>query len=254
VGGRPVFSPTRGPLPPVHAVTNDAVLADPEFVSRALALLEAGGKDAALHLRGPGTAVRRLLELHDILAPAARLNGSCLLVNDRVDLARIVGAHGVHLGARSLPLAEARAILGPNVVIGVSVHSREEARKIDGSPTVPEIRSDDPVRGAADFLLAGAVYATETHPGRRPLGIGAVAEVAGESSLPVIVIGGVRLESLPSLRPTGVRGVAAIRAIWGEPNPSMAFVRFVEVWKRSGDGRAEPGGADGVPPRPLGAE
>ncbi|MDT8342467.1 MAG: thiamine phosphate synthase, partial [Longimicrobiales bacterium] len=90
-------------VPPLHLVTDDAVLARPGFRGAAEAALEAGGARVALHLRGPGTNGGPLYRLAVALVPAARAAGALLLVNDRVDVAACAGADGVQLGRRSLP-------------------------------------------------------------------------------------------------------------------------------------------------------
>jgi len=127
-------------------------------------------------------------------------------VNDRLDVALAVHAGGVQLGRGSLPPIEARR-LSPDWWIGRSVHSVEEARSA--------------LDEGADYLLAGPVYATATHPEAAPLGVERLGAIAGVG-LPVIAIGGVTPARVRDLRVAGAHGVAAIRALWDAPDPASA--------------------------------
>lgn len=207
-------------LPRLHAVTDDAVLARPDFPSAARAVLAAGGPDLALHLRGPHAGGRVLWELADSLARAAEENGALLLVNDRVDVALAVGAGGVQLGRRSMAPPDARRLLGRDAVIGSSVGTVDEARAATGA--------------GADWLLAGHVFATATHPGREGIGVAGLRAIAG-LGLPTVAIGGMTPERVAEARTAGARGAAAIRAVWDADDPAQAVARFLEAWKDADD-------------------
>jgi thiamine-phosphate pyrophosphorylase len=203
-------------LPALHAVTDDATLALPDFLALALAVLAAGGADVALHLRGPGSGGRLLYELAEPLARAADRNGALFVVNDRVDVALAVGAGGVQLGRRSMLPADARRILGDGPLVGVSAGSTAETW--------------DAAQGGADFVLAGSVYATATHPGRKGMGTRGLRRIAA-FGIPVVAIGGITPERVAEVRAAGARGVAAIRAVWDADDPARAVARFLEAWK-----------------------
>ncbi|HEU0077331.1 MAG TPA: thiamine phosphate synthase, partial [Longimicrobiaceae bacterium] len=161
-------------LPALHAVTDDATLARAGFLSAARAVLAAGGPDVALHLRGPRAGGRLLWELAESLARAASDSGALHVVNDRVDVALAAGAGGVQLGRSSMTPPDVRGLVGGGPLIGVSVGSAREAM--------------DAARGGADFVLAGSVYPTATHPGREGMGPAGLAEIAG-SGIPTVAIG-----------------------------------------------------------------
>jgi thiamine-phosphate pyrophosphorylase len=192
------------PVPRLHAITDDARLADARFVTDAAAVLEAGGADVALHLRGRKTTTRRLHELALALLPIARAAGAKLIVNDRVDVARAVGVDGVQLREDSLDVSHARAILGAGALVGVSRHA-------DSS-----LRAED-----ADFVVFGAIYPTRSHPGRAPAGLAAVRlgasgvrRQATETASRVIAIGGITPSRVPQVMKAGAYGVAALSGIW----------------------------------------
>lgn len=203
-------------IPRLHAVTDDAVVARAGFVERAGQVMAAGGSSLALHLRAPGATGRALHDLAARLAELAAATGAVLIVNDRVDVALAVGADGVQLGRRSLSVADARNLIGERL-IGASVHGVDEARLAAAE--------------GADFLLAGAVHPTATHPGRPAAGLGMIEEIAA-LEIPVIAIGGITPEHAAGLRRAGAVGMAAIRGIWDAPSPAAAVQRYIEAWQR----------------------
>jgi thiamine-phosphate pyrophosphorylase len=203
-------------LPALHAVTDDAVVARPDFPTLARAVLAAGGPGVALHLRGPHAGGRFLFELAEPLARAADRKGALFVVNDRVDVALAAGAGGVQLGRRSMLPGDARRILGDGPLVGVSVGAAAETR--------------DAVAGGADFVVAGSVYATETHPGREGMGLRRLGEITA-LGVPTVAIGGITPERVAEVRGAGARGVAAIRAVWDADDPARAVARFLEAWK-----------------------
>lgn len=197
-------------LPRVHAITDERIAALGDLEARAEALAAAGGAKLALHARGralPGRA-------HAELARRLTRPPALLFVNDRLDVALAAGAAGVQLGAGSLAVADARR-LGPEWLVGVSVHSLAAARAARAA--------------GADYLLAGPAFPTATHPGAAPLGARGVAEFLA-AGLPVIAIGGVTAAGARELRAAGVYGVAAIRALWDADDPSAALGAMLELW------------------------
>jgi thiamine-phosphate pyrophosphorylase len=193
----------------LHVVTDDEVVARPDFLRLAAEVVDAGGSSVVLHLRVPHGSGRTVFRLAEALRSRTRDAGSSLLINDRLDVALAVDADGVQLGRRGLSATDARAMLGPERRIGVSAH---------GPAAVPE----------ADFFLVGNVYPTASHPGRAGIG---VAGLAHFRDVPVVAIGGVTPERVAELRAAGVRGVAAIRGIWDAPSPAAAVRGFLKEWR-----------------------
>jgi thiamine-phosphate pyrophosphorylase len=192
----------KPPLPRLHAVTDERVARRPDVAAVAGALAGAGGAAVALHARGGGA--RLTGREHFTLASQFVNLASLLFVNDRLDVALAVHAAGVQLGRGSLPPIEARR-LNAGWWIGRSVHSVDEARSA--------------LAEGADYLLAGPVYATATHPEATPLGVEQLGLIA-EVGLPVIAIGGVTPARVRELRVAGAHGVAAIRALWDATDPA----------------------------------
>lgn len=201
-------------LPRLHLVTNDEVIGRAEFTGVAEELLSAGGARLALHLRARGASGRRMYELARRLVESARATASVLLVNDRLDVGMAVGADGVQVGSTGLATSDARRLLGPDRVLGVSVHSASAAE---------EARAD-----GADFILAGTLFASASHPGRAGSGTEWLRQ-AGVEITPVIGIGGITLERVPEVLAAGAYGVAVIRAVWDAQRPREAVLRLVNA-------------------------
>ncbi|MGQ9476602.1 MAG: thiamine phosphate synthase [Actinomycetota bacterium] len=161
----------------------------------------AGGADA-VQLRDKeavgGELYRLALEALVILRGGERR--PLFLVNDRVDVARAVGADGVHLGQEDLPASAARAILGPEAVLGLSVGSVEEALAAE--------------REGADYLGVGPIFPTPSKPDAgEPLGLEGLRAIRRAVDLPLVAIGGVNENNLEGVFEAGADGVAVISAV-----------------------------------------
>jgi len=189
-------------VPRLHAVTDDRVLALPDVLDRARAL--ALGPDVAIHLRG-ALSGRPLLALADALRALTAAAGALLIVNDRLDVARLCRADGLHLPARGLPVARVAAHPDRPHLVGRSTHAAADARAA--------------LAAGADYVFLGNVWPTASHPDRPPLGPAAIGVV---SSARVIAIGGITADRAAEARAAGAGGVAAIRALWDAPDPAAA--------------------------------
>ena len=182
----------------------------------------AGGVDT-VHLRDHAARAGDLLErgrlLRERLGRRARL-----IVNDRLDVALALGADGVQLGRRSLPVAEARRLAGA-LPIGASVHSLAEARAAVG----------------ADWLLLGTVFPSASHPGAATIGAEGVRQVAAADLGPIVAIGGVTAENAPSVLRAGAHGVAVISAVLAAPSPRDAARRLHEAVVATQEERGQAG-------------
>ncbi len=143
--------------------------------------------------------------------------GVPLILNDRVEAAKAAGADGVHLGQDDVDAARARAILGPDGLIGVSAGTPEEAALID--------------KGCADYVGIGAVYATATKPDAGPpIGVAGLAVLAASlRPLPVVAIGGIGVREAAEVMAAQVMagsraadGIAVVSAICGAQDPEAA--------------------------------
>lgn len=154
-------------------------------------------------------ATERLLSLAEELHEVCARGGALFTINDDLELARLSEADGVHLGQEDEPVARAREVLGPEVVVGRSVGSVAEAREA--------------VRDGADYLGVGTVFATPTKPDAEGAGLALVDEVARENiRLPWFAIGGITRETAPEVAAAGAPGFAVVRAILDAEDPAAA--------------------------------
>jgi len=162
----------------------------------------------AVQLREKAMPARELLGLARALQAVCGAAGQPLLVNDRLDVALAAGAAGVHLPSAGLPPEEARRMLPPGALVGVSCHSAEEVARA--------------AAGGADFASFGPVFDT---PSKRrygaPVGLGRLAEAA-RLGLPLLGLGGVDRANAGQVVAAGAHGVAVIRAWLGAPDPGAA--------------------------------
>ena len=137
---------------------------------------------------------RVLTAVVSVCGRAVRGTRARVVVNDRLDVAVACGAQGVHLKSDSYPAARARAIAPAGFLIGRSVHSADEAIRADG----------------ADYVIFGAVFPTSSKPGQTPAGLAALEETVRATTLPVLAVGGVTVETVGAVARTGAAGIAAI--------------------------------------------
>jgi thiamine-phosphate pyrophosphorylase len=173
----------------------------------------AGGVDV-VQLREkqlPDDAVtERALEL----AAACEQSGALFILNDRPDLALAAGADGVHVGQDDMPVADARAIVGDEMLIGLSTHSEAQ---IDAA--CESARSSS----GADYIAVGPIHETPTKPGRPAVGAGLVTYAAAHArELPFFAIGGLDRSNLGEVLAAGARSVVVLRAIAGAADPERA--------------------------------
>jgi thiamine-phosphate pyrophosphorylase len=170
------------------------------------------GGVTAVQLRDPAASARDLValgrRLHEVLA----CSGVPLLVNDRADVAAASGADGVHVGQQDLPVETARALLGPDSFVGLSIQRPEQLAALR------DLRA-----GVVDYLGAGPVLPQHTKTdAAEPMGLDTLATLVREAPVPVVAIGGIDADNAASVRATGVAGIAVVSAICGTPDPAAA--------------------------------
>ena len=179
--------------------------------------LEGGVK--AIQLREKDLSGKELFILAEKTRRLCQRYEAALLINDRLDVALAVDAAGVQLGKGSLPLPDARALLGNNRYIGASVHSVEEAQyaETDG----------------ADFIVFGPVYFTPSKAAYgAPQGVPALKKIVEIARLPVYAIGGIKPDNITELRSACVKRVALISAIVEAPQPKQATEEIIRLLRR----------------------
>ena len=169
----------------------------------------AAGVDA-IQLREKDLEAAAELASISALAVAAREYGALVSVNDRADLAVVAGADILHVGQGDLTPAQARRIVGPEMLIGTSTHTPEQASAAAGDSEV-------------DYFCAGPVHATPTKPGRPAAGLEQVRAAASVAEgKPWFAIGGIDLDNLDGVMAAGARRVVVVRAVTDAMNPGFA--------------------------------
>ncbi len=179
----------------------------PDLVERVESAVR-GGVDV-VQLRDKHTSRKELLPLAEELKEVCDRGGAIFTVNDDPELARLSGAGGVHIGQEDAPPEEVRETLGPNSVIGVSAGSVQEAREA--------------IKGGADYLGIGTVFATPTKTDTEVSGLALVEALSRERlSIPWFAIGGIDLENAPKVAAAGAPGFAVVRAVLDAKYPEEA--------------------------------
>ena len=169
----------------------------------------AAGGATLIQLRDKGAGLEAMVETGLKLKQALEGSGVPLIVNDDVEAAIRIGADGVHVGQRDLPAAEVRQRIGPDMILGLSIGSPEEAALID-----PDI---------VDYVGVGPVFPTDTKPGHPPaIGFEGLGSVARACAVPVVAIGGIKRPHVGPALAAGADGVAIVSAICGQPDPQEA--------------------------------
>jgi thiamine-phosphate pyrophosphorylase len=183
----------------------------PDLVERVGAAVR-GGVDI-VQLRDKRSPREKLIPLAEELKEACGRAGALFTVNDDVELARLVGADGVHLGEDDAPTSHARGVLGPDALVGRSAGGVAGALEA--------------VRGGADYLGVGAVFATPTKPDGEVAGLDLIRALAREDlPVPWFAIGGVTLETAPSVAAAGAPGFAVVRAVLDAEDPGAAALEL----------------------------
>ena len=160
--------------------------------------LSAGVK--AVQLREKDLNSRDLFDMAYWMRDLTAEYGAKLFINDRVDIALAVGADGVHLGQGSIPPYAVRKISGDALLIGVSTHSIDEALKAE--------------KEGADFITFGPVFKTPSKlKYGNPIGIHVIKDVKSVTSIPLLAIGGIKLNNVSEIREAGADGIAMISVI-----------------------------------------
>lgn len=171
-----------------------------------------GGADSIQFRQKHGNIRNVLLAAHDA-KQACTESSLPLIVDDRVDVAQAVEAQGVHLGQRDFPIAEARRLLAPGVVIGATCTTASQAARAEAE--------------GANYIGFGPVF--ETRSKRNPKtvkGLGGLQQACDAVSVPVIAIGGITHDRVRAILDAGAHGIAVLSAVATATHPERATARF----------------------------
>ena len=198
----------------LYLVTNSDKFASEDDFLNAVAAAIKGGVDI-LQLREKNKSASEILDLGKKVKLLCAEYGVTFIVNDRVDIAYVLEADGVHLGQDDMDVASARKILGPNTIIGISTHAPEQAIKA--------------VEDGADYIGVGPVFTTPTKPGRPSVGLEYVKWISENINIPAFAIGGIDLSNAGEVVANGLKRIAVVRAIINAENPEKAAREFLKL-------------------------
>lgn len=177
----------------------------------------ARGGATLLQYRDKSGSTRSLIEAAGEIGRALAPYNVPLLINDRVDVALAAGCAGVHVGAEDMAVADARRLLGPDAIVGCTVHSAEEADRVSG--------------GILDYASVGGVFATASkHNPHAPIGLeGVRALIARLPDLPVCAIAGIDHDNAADVIAAGADGIAVISDVFMADDVTAATRRLRRI-------------------------
>lgn len=191
----------------LYAITDRKMLGETSEVEAAR-LCYAGGADV-VQLRAKDMDGGEMLALAKEMQAVANEYNKFFIVNDRLDVAILAGADGVHLGQSDIPVKEARRIAGDDMLIGVSVDNVEQAVKA--------------VEDGADYLGVGSIFTTSTKPdAEQGIGLDAIYEIRQAVDVPIVAIGGINKGNILDVIHVGADGAAVVSAIMAKEDIKAA--------------------------------
>jgi thiamine-phosphate pyrophosphorylase len=172
-------------------------------IAKMVEAMIAGGVDL-IQLRAKTHASTQIAEIATDLHRVTAEHGMPLIINDHPEVARLVGAEGVHLGQEDMSIAEARNVVGANCMVGKSTHSLDQA-----------IRA---FYEGADYIGFGPIFATPTKPDYPPVGLRDIEKVHDAVRIPIFCIGGIKLDNLPEVLAAGARRVVIVSGLLQAPD------------------------------------
>ena len=197
---------------PLYVILDRSVARGRDLPDLLRAVLAGGCR--LVQLREKTMPLDELLVLARGLARQCREAGALFIVNDRADLALACGADGLHVGQDDLPAREARALLRPGMILGVSTHDAEQAHRAAAD--------------GADYVAVGSIFPTTTKAGFQLVGTDLIRRVRPEVPVPLVGIGGITPDNAAAVIAAGADGVAVISAVCSAADPEASTRRFLE--------------------------
>lgn len=183
-----------------------------EFLDAVASSLKGGVQ--IIQLREKSAHAKEIIEAGKKIKELCAMYNALFIINDRVDIAHIVGADGVHLGQDDIDICAARDILGKDTIIGLSTHCPEQAQKA--------------VESGADYIGIGPVFETPTKPGRKSVGLEYVQWASKNIDIPWFAIGGINTTNVSEVINAGAARIAVVRAIINAEKPDVSANMFLE--------------------------
>lgn len=206
----------------LYVILDEAFLKGREESALARDIIRAGAR--LIQLRDKSREKGLLLPIARALKKVCSEEGALFIVNDHIDLAIASDADGVHLGQKDLPLAEARSLLPPDKIAGISTNNLREARLAQ--------------EGGADYVSVGAIFPTSTKTDARPGSLETLHEIRKGVDLPVVAIGGIGSDNIEKVFMAGASAAAVISAVLKEEDAGKAVRRLADKIEKIQDKRS----------------
>lgn len=199
----------------LNVITDQHLMPRERFVEMVEAAVRSGA--TIVQLREKDTPPEEVARLGQSLLAVTRRYGALLLINDFPDIAHAIGADGVHVGREDAAVAEARALLGPDAIIGVTCYGEIE-RAVTGE------------RAGADYVAFGTSYLSPTKgtQGRTPLT--KYREVKQHVAVPVFAIGGITADNAQQIRDAGADAISVVSGVFGAPDVGAAAKALADIF------------------------
>jgi len=203
----------------IYAFIGDSMRARGSLLEQMGILLRAGIGCIQLRLKGEGLEAPILERVVEVVEHSKALGALCI-INDRIDMALLSGAAGVHLGEEDMPVVVARRLLGGCALIGKTVRNLEQVEVAKGE--------------GADYVGLGPIFETRTKflP-IGALGVEVLSEVVKRSPLPVVAIGGISVLNIAEVAATGVHAAAVISDIWQALEPGQRVLELRDLFTKA---------------------
>lgn len=207
----------------LYVITDKKLIPRNRFIETVEKAIRGGAR--IVQLREKETPEEKIVELGKRLLMITRKYGVPLIINDSPELAKIIGADGVHLGKEDTSVIRAREIVGKDAIIGVSCYGDIE-------------RGIYAEKDGADYAAFGTPFFTPTKPDRKPTPFEVLREAKRKiTKIPVFAIGGINKENAPSVLETGVNGIAVITGVFGSSDSEKVAQGLALLFKASKRGK-----------------
>lgn len=204
----------------VYAIIDADIVADDMLVQTTRSCINNGV--SVIQYRAKSISFAQKSAQATVLAELCHAAAIPLIINDDIDLCRCVNAAGVHLGKNDCTLVEARQLLGPDKMIGVSCYNKLELA----------IAAE---QASADYVAFGSVFLSSTKPDAVNAPLDLLKQAKQQLQIPVVAIGGITINNIKSLLETGIDAAAVIRGLFAEPNPGTIAKQMAELFGESHD-------------------
>lgn len=194
----------------------DRDLMSTETINECVSLALKGGA-TVIQLREKNCSSREFLKLANEIKVLCKPYSVPLIINDRVDIALAVQAEGIHIGQDDIDAKTVRKLVGKDMIMGVSATNLAEAIKAE--------------QDGADYIGVGAMFPTDTKKDAKHVSMEELCKIRESVNIPIVIIGGINLQTAPQFLDKGIDGLAIVSAIISKPDIEKATREFVNLWK-----------------------